>query len=197
MACSKKCQRISCCLGAMLSVSGVALLLVGGLDLAKMEVKIDPTVNGATAGTMPVLKDCQYMMMIEKGTDCANVSASVTLGSLQKACGSTKMPKQGNMRLPKEGTLDKLKWTIGSMEITKLQVQSYVSFDSSETADKTVLASSVPMWGVDLCSAFLAVFDQATRSVVMIAAGALILLAGLLTIVVACCFCACCGKASE
>merc|ERR550537_2046331 len=107
--------------------------------------------------------------MIEKGIDCANVSASVTVGSLQNACGSTKMPKQCNMRLPKQGALDKLRWTIGSMEITKLQVQSYVSFHGSETADKTALTSSVPMWGVDLCSAFLSVFDQATRSVVMIA----------------------------
>eukprot|EP00930_Biecheleria_cincta_P072109 TRINITY_DN59554_c0_g1_i1.p1 TRINITY_DN59554_c0_g1~~TRINITY_DN59554_c0_g1_i1.p1 ORF type:complete len:197 (+),score=33.91 TRINITY_DN59554_c0_g1_i1:82-672(+) len=195
MACSRKCQGVSCCAGVFLVLAGVALLLVGMLDLRSTDVKIDVEVDGAKAGTLPVLKNsCQYAVMIEKGVDCDNVNASVTVGTLSPSCGTTSLPKQGNMKLPLHGHLDKFKWTVGSAQLAQLQIQSFISFAASEPSKTTAFTSTTESWIVDLCDAFLTVFDQATRSIVMIAVGAVLLAAGLLSMLVACCCCMCCGS---
>ncbi|CAK8991658.1 unnamed protein product [Durusdinium trenchii] len=195
--CGKTCSKVSVGLGLLLTIAGIALLLVGAMSLTNISLNVSAGIDGSTTGTLAAPSDlnCPYIILIGTDSACSDfqASATTTAGTLDTAvCGSEELPEDGEGRRPGQRTLQNLDWTIGTSEtkLTDLKMAAQLNFAAD--ADATV-SSSEDMWSMQLCDVFSELFAQAGRALIMVAAGAVILVAGLLTFFIGLCCCCCCG----
>eukprot|EP00913_Durusdinium_trenchii_P013062 g12262.t1 len=206
--CGKTCSKVSVGLGLLLTIAGIALLLVGAMSLTSISLNVSAGIDGTTTGTLAAPSDlnCPYIILIGTlGTDSAcsdfQASATTTAGTLDTAvCGSEELPEDGEGRRPGQRTLQdapcrhqNLDWTIGTSEtkLTDLKMAAQLNFAAD--GDATV-ASSEDMWSMQLCDVFSELFAQAGRAIIMVAAGAVILVAGLVTFFIGLCCCCLLGS---
>ncbi|CAJ1351798.1 unnamed protein product [Effrenium voratum] len=194
MACSKTCQKVSLCIGILLAIAGLALTLVGMFDLSSMSLSLSTEMDGTLTGSLPVLAgSCQYVMLVAKTADCGLIVSTASVGTLDTSlCGQEEIPEEGAERAPGNRNLENLDWTIGSEKVTDLKLAATLSFSSTDSGDST-FTSNEATWAMDPCAVFEEVFSVAARALIMIVAGVLILLAGLITFFIGCCCCLCCG----
>ncbi|CAE7703059.1 unnamed protein product, partial [Symbiodinium pilosum] len=162
-------------------------------------INVSAEIDGGMTGMLSSAAEvqCPYLIFVEKDVDCASFQSSTVFTSVDATmdasiCGDGELPEDGVSRAPAQRTLNDLDWTIGASEtkLTDLKLAAQVTFSQEGDASIT---SGEDMWSMQLCEVFEEVFAVAGRSIIMIACGALLLVAGLLTCLIGLCCCCCCG----
>ncbi|CAK8992780.1 unnamed protein product, partial [Durusdinium trenchii] len=96
--CGKTCSRVSVGLGLLLTIAGIALLLVGAMSLTSISLNVSAGIDGTTSGMLaaPTDLNCPYIILIERTSACSDfqASATTTAGTLDTAvCGSEELPE--------------------------------------------------------------------------------------------------------